>query len=65
MNPEQLTRIFDKFYRADASNTAVSGLGLGMSIVKQIIEAHGKIIRVESIEGEGTTVIFSLPYGAA
>jgi len=62
MNAEQLSRIFDKFYRADASNTSISGLGLGMSIVKQIIEAHGGSIRVESTEGRGTTVIFTLPY---
>lgn len=62
MNAEQLERVFEKFYRADASNTAISGLGLGMSISRQIIEAHGGRIRVESAEGEGTTVIFNLPY---
>ncbi len=62
MNPEQLAQIFDKFYRADASNTAISGLGLGMSIVKQVIEAHGGSIRVESVEGQGTTAIFNLSY---
>jgi len=54
-------RIFDKFYRADASNTAVSGLGLGMSLVKGIIEGHGGRIRVVSRPGLGTTVSFSLP----
>ncbi len=64
MNPDQLSRVFEKFYRADASNTAISGLGLGMSIVKQTIEAHGGSIRVESVEGQGTTVIFSLPHSA-
>ena len=64
MNAEQLSRIFDKFYRADASNTAISGLGLGMSIVKQVIEAHGGSIRIESVEGQGTTVKFNLPYAA-
>lgn len=63
MNPDQLSRIFEKFYRADASDTAISGLGLGMSIVKQIIETHGGTIRVESVKEEGTTVIFTLPYG--
>jgi len=62
MNPEQLERVFDKFYRADASNTAAGGLGLGMSIVRQIIEAHGGQIRVESVVGQGTSVIFTLPY---
>jgi signal transduction histidine kinase len=65
MNTDQLNRVFDKFYRADASNTAPQGLGLGMSIVKQIIEAHGGNIRVESTEGKGTAVIFNLPYDTA
>ncbi len=62
MNADQLNRIFDKFYRADASNTAMQGLGLGMSIVKQIITAHGGTIRVESTEGHGTTAVLNLPY---
>ena len=65
MNHEQLDRVFDKFYRADASNTAVSGLGLGMNISRQIIEVHGGEIRVESVQGQGTTVIFNLPYAPA
>jgi PAS domain S-box-containing protein len=62
MTPEQVDRIFDKFYRADASDTAISGLGLGMNITRQIIKSHGGAIRVESVEGNGTTVIFTLPY---
>jgi PAS domain S-box-containing protein len=61
MNPEQLARVFDKFYRADGSNAAVPGLGLGMSIVKNIIESHGGEIWVESDLGQGTRVSFALP----
>jgi PAS domain S-box-containing protein len=61
MTPEQVGRIFDKFYRADASATAVSGLGLGMSLVKGIIEGHGGRIWVTSTPGCGTTVSFALP----
>jgi len=61
MTPEQVARVFDKFYRADASDTAVSGLGLGMSIVRNIVEAHGGRIWVESEPGRGTTVHFLLP----
>ncbi len=61
MSREQLDCVFDKFYRADASNTAVSGLGLGMSIAKQIVEVHGGDIRIESSLGKGSTVIFNLP----
>jgi len=62
MTPEQVGRIFDRFYRADSSNTAASGLGLGMGIAKQIVEAHGGDLWVESIEGKGTTATFNLPY---
>lgn len=61
MTEEQVARVFDKFYRADASNTAIRGLGLGMSIVKQIIEDHGGTIWVESTQGKGTRVYFTLP----
>ena len=61
MTPEQLEHVFDRFYRADSSNTAVPGAGLGMSIARHIIEAHGGTIRVESRHGEGTTVLINLP----
>lgn len=61
MAPEQLARVFDKFYRADGSNAAVPGLGLGMSIVKNIIESHGGEIWVDSELGQGTRVSFALP----
>jgi PAS domain S-box-containing protein len=61
MTPEQVAKIFDKFYRVDTSHAAVKGVGLGMSIVKNIVEAHGGKIWVESVPGEGTTVRFTLP----
>ena len=61
MTPEQVDRVFDKFYRVDASNTAKEGLGLGMAIVKNIIEAHGCQIWVDSEVGKGTKVTFTLP----
>jgi len=63
MSPEQCERIFEKFYRGDAAQKAISGLGLGMSIVKHTVEAHGGTVRIESTLGEGTTVIFTLPFG--
>ncbi len=62
MKQEQLDHIYEKFYRADSSDTSIGGLGLGMSIAKQIIESHNGEIRVESAMGEGTTVIFNLPF---
>lgn len=63
MSPNQVERMFDKFYRADASNTAVAGIGLGMAIVKNIVEAHGGRIWVDSHLGAGTTVSFAIPVG--
>ena len=60
MSEEELIQVFEKFYRADTSDTSASGLGLGMAIVKEIIEAHGGDIRLESKGGVGTTVTFSL-----
>ena len=61
MSLEHREKIFEKFYRIDASDSAVPGIGLGMSIVKHIIEAHGGKIWVESGQGIGTTVSFTLP----
>jgi len=61
MTSEQLKKVFDKFYRADASQTAIEGVGLGMSIVRNIVEAHDGRIEVDSEPGQGTTVSFTLP----
>lgn len=63
MTAEEVNRVFDKFYRVDASTTAKGGLGLGMSVVKAVVEAHGGVIRVESEPGSGTRVSFSLSLG--
>ncbi len=61
MAPEQKARVFDKFYRADSSSTAVSGTGLGMTIARHIIDIHGGKVWIESIAGRGTTVHLMLP----
>jgi len=61
MSTEQVEKVFDKFYRVDASNTAIEGTGLGMTIVKYIVEAHGGKIWVESAVGKGTKVSFTVP----
>ncbi|MFC1486044.1 sensor histidine kinase, partial [Candidatus Latescibacterota bacterium] len=61
MTPEQVEKVFDKFYRADASDSAPEGTGLGMVIVKHIVESHGGSVWVESEFGKGTTVRFTLP----
>ena len=61
MTPEQVNKVFDKFYRVDASNTAIEGTGLGTTIVKHIVEAHGGKVWVESELGKGTVVTFTIP----
>jgi len=59
---DQLDRIFDRFYQLDGSTTRErGGIGIGLTIVKQIIEAHGSPIQVESRPGQGSTFRFFLP----
>jgi signal transduction histidine kinase len=53
-------RVFEKFFRAPGQSSE-SGSGLGLSIVKEIVEAHGGRVWAESREGQGTTVHFVLP----
>lgn len=60
MNPEQLGRVFERFYRADASGN-IPGTGLGMSIAKEIVELHGGRLELASHQGHGTTVTLWLP----
>ncbi len=58
---KDLSRIFERFYRTDASrNSAQGGSGIGLSIVKKIIEDHGGYIWATSREGEGTCMHFVL-----
>lgn len=59
---EFLPRIFDRFYRVDKSRTRErGGSGLGLSIVKSMLEAHGESIQVSSQLGSGTRFSFRLP----
>jgi signal transduction histidine kinase len=58
----QVPHIFDKFFQADNQDAAASkGSGLGLAIAKEIVEAHGGTIAVESVQGEGTTFSIMLP----
>jgi two-component system phosphate regulon sensor histidine kinase PhoR len=60
--PEKhLAHLFDRFYRIDASRSRnKGGSGLGLSIVKHILNGHGQIIKVESTPGKGSTFTFTL-----
>ena len=64
MAPEVATRVFERFYRADASRSRDrGGSGLGLSIVAAVSEAHGGRAGVESAPGVGTRVTVELPVG--
>jgi signal transduction histidine kinase len=58
--PEALERIFERFERA-VSSSRYGGLGLGLFLTRQIAEAHGGMIHVESPPGEGATFVLQLP----
>ncbi|WP_438445337.1 sensor histidine kinase [Gorillibacterium sp. sgz5001074] len=62
ISDEHLPHVFDRFYRSESSRTRRSGgAGLGLSITKSIVEAHGGTIRVESKPGDGTSFIIRVP----
>lgn len=58
---EDLSRVFERFYRVDkARSKEIEGTGLGLAIVKHIIEAHGSVIQVDSVPGQGSEFYFML-----
>lgn len=58
---KQQKMIFDKLYQVQSSHNAITGLGMGLYISKEIIRAHNGVIWVESSSGKGSTFYFSLP----
>ena len=60
--PEDLPQLFDRFYRVDPSRSrATGGVGLGLTIAKQLVEAHGGAISAESTPNVGSRFTFELP----
>lgn len=60
ISDEDLPRVFDRFYRSEAAR-GMPGSGLGLSIVKRIVEEHGGSVFIETTPGGGATVGFELP----
>ena len=66
ISPEQLPHIFEKFFQAsNQAYASAKGTGLGLAIAREIVEAHGGTIRVDSTQGMGTTFSIVLPVRAA
>ncbi len=61
--PEHLPRVFDRFYRAESSRGS-DGAGLGLALVKSIVDLHGGSATIQSKIGRGTTVSLTFPKGA-
>ncbi|MEI6502357.1 MAG: ATP-binding protein, partial [Armatimonadota bacterium] len=56
-----LPRVFERFYRTDRARQRKGGAGVGLAIVKHIVDAHGGTVRVTSEEGRGSTFCLRLP----
>jgi len=61
IEPEKISRVFERFYRADDARAGGGGTGLGLAIAKELVDAHGSAIEVRSAPGEGTSFSFELP----
>ena len=61
IEPTEVKRIFEKFYRGKEHRCRIQGTGMGLPIAKAIVEAHGGAISVESKVGEGSVFSFTLP----
>jgi signal transduction histidine kinase len=63
ISPDKLSHLFDRFWQARDADRR--GMGLGLAIAKQVVEAHGGEIWAESQVGRGTTFFFTIPPSAS
>jgi PAS domain S-box-containing protein len=61
---DELPKVFDRFYRARTAS-GIAGTGIGLNVARQIMQMHGGVIDVESLEGEGSTFTFIIPITSA
>ncbi|CAM3731210.1 HAMP domain-containing sensor histidine kinase [Cohnella lubricantis] len=61
ISKDNLERIWQRFYKSDKARSAHAGSGLGLSIVKHVLDMHGSSVQVESRQGEGSRFSFELP----
>lgn len=61
ISPEDIDRLFIKFSQLKNMFTQTGGTGLGLAIIKSIVESHGGMVGVESVEGGGSTFYFTIP----
>ena len=61
---EELPRVFERFHRIENTRSRThEGSGIGLALVQELVKLHGGTIRVESVVGEGTTFVVSIPRG--
>jgi two-component system sensor histidine kinase KdpD len=65
ISPDEIDRIFDKFYRGRRGRDKAEGTGMGLAIAKGIIEAHGGRIHAENCAGGGAAIVMRLPHAPA
>jgi signal transduction histidine kinase len=58
---EDIPKLFQKFQQLDSSHRQTGGTGLGLALSKEIVDAHGGMIRVESVYGSGSAFVFTVP----
>src|SRR5205814_3044868 len=62
--PKNVQRIFEKYYRVEDTTSRIPGTGIGLTIARDIVRAHGGEIGVRSVLSEGTELLFTLPAAA-